>query len=255
MNNISDAEVAASSLFAALRRVKLSPELEEIRDYLFPEGMAPVVQLEEDGRKKRSSAAPWNWSPKTGEIRIFQEPVLPSPPRTGEPKFPSNSGEAVSQPQTKPVNIGVSVSPASPLAFDRITPADINLRYSQTGGAAVADDRITPEEVIECCQALAAAEKANRQFTSLKWFRDNYLATVDFPWARSPQRRQRVLSEAIDLGRIDTKKISNPKSEFPTMTISLNRSMPIPGVAPRFQPIAVRGEAVSTTLLRDRGNN
>jgi hypothetical protein len=251
MNSISDVEVAASSLFAALRKVKLSPELEEIRDYLFPEGMAPVVQLEEDGRKKRSSAAPWNWSPKTGEIRIFQEPVLPTPPRTSEPKVPSNLEEAPGQ-QTKPVTIGVSVSPAPPIGHDRITPADISL---QTGGAAVADDRITPEEVIECCQALAAAEKANRQFTSLKWFRDNYLPTVDFPWTRSPQRRQRVLSEAIDLGRIDTKKISNPKSEFPTMTIGLNRSMPIPGVAPRFQPITVRGEAVSATLLRDRGNN
>jgi hypothetical protein len=230
MNNINEVEIAASSLFAALRHVSLSPELEEIRDYLFPDGMTPVVQLEEDGRKKRSSAAAWNWNPKSGEIRIFLEPVeAPGP-------VDSFARTADSVAATQAVTPSAIAAPVTPSALDN------------------PPDRITPDEVIECCQALAAAEKSNRQFIALKWFRDSYLATVDFSWARSSQRRQRVLSEAIDLGRIDAKKIANPKSEFPTMTISLNRSMPIPGVAPRFQPVTVRGEAVSAALLRDRGS-
>jgi hypothetical protein len=102
---------------------------------------------------------------------------------------------------------------------------------------------------------LAAAEKSNRQFIALKWFRDDFLATVDLPWATSIQRRQRVLSQAIEMGKINAKKIPNPRTpQFPTTAISLNRSMPTPGVPPRFQPVGIRGEAASTTLLRDRGS-
>jgi hypothetical protein len=232
MNTISEREEAASALFEVLRKIPLSPELSETRDYLFPEGLSPVVQLEEDGRKKRSSAAAWNWNAKTGEIRIYLEPIA-----------------AAAEPQSEvPAAAPPSPVEAASAGTQTDAPAPTSIKVELT------EDGITSQEVIECCQALAAAERSNRQFIALKWFRDDFLATVDFRWAKEPQRRQRVLSHTIDLGRIDAKKIPNPKSNFPTTTISLNRLIPTPGVAPRFQPIAVRGEPVSVTLLRDRGS-
>jgi hypothetical protein len=231
MNTISEVEAAASALFEALRNIPLSPELTEARDYLFPDGLTPVVQLEEDGRKKRSSAAAWNWNPKTGEIRIYLDPAA-----------------SVAKPQPEILPAPPQPLETTPASVPPDIPAPAAIKVEST------EDGITSQEVIECCQALAVAERSNRQFIALKWFRDDFLATVDFPWAKGPQRRQRVLSHTIDLGRIDAKKIPNPKSNFPTTTISLNRLIPTPGVAPRFQPIAVRGEPVSVTLLRDRGS-
>ena len=228
MNSIAEVESAAASLLEALRTLPLNSEQSQIRDFLFPDGMTLVVQLEEDGRKKRSSAAAWNWNPKSGEIRIFLEPATGS--------------TVISEPEIS----------APPLAVKEQPPvANLSANAQST---LIDKDAVTPDEVIQCCQALDSAEKSNRQFIALKWFRDIFLPTVDFVWARSSHRRQRVLSQAIDMGRIQAKKIANPKSTFPTMTVTLDRTMPIPGIGSRFQPIIVRGEPVSTTLLRDRGS-
>lgn len=232
MKTINEVESVVPALLEVLRNVPLSPELAEAREYLLPKGFTPVVQLEEDGRKKRSSAAARNWTPTTGEIRIYFDPDV-----------------EISKPQAvPPVQRPIYSVPSEPSTHFETAKA-----ISPSVPEEEVAEEVSPQEVIECCQALAAAERSNRQFIALKWFRDDFLATVDFAWAKSPHRRQRVLSHAIDIGRIDAKKIPNPKSNFPTTTISLNRSIPTPGVAPRFQPIAVRGEAVSTTLLRDRG--
>lgn len=239
MKTISEVEATVQAGLEALRNVPLSPEITLALKFLLPEGLSPVVQFEEDGRKKRSSAAASNWNPRTGEIRIYFDPIS----AVGEQKadlnpLPSSSGLGTSQ------GVHVPVQPLKPQG-----------RPSQATRPENASDVVSPQEIIECCQALAAAEKSNRQFIALKWFRDDFLATVDLPWSTSVQRRQRVLSQAIDLGKIDAKKIPNPRAaQFPTTAISLNRSMPTPGVSPRFQPVAIRGEAASTTLLRDRGS-
>ncbi|MEO6807075.1 MAG: hypothetical protein ABI286_12200 [Edaphobacter sp.] len=241
MKTISEAEANVQAGLEALRNVPLSPEITSALKFLLPDGLTPVVQFEEEGRKKRSSASANNWNPRTGEIRIYFDPI---------------SAVSEDKPDLNPLP---SLTPAKIDAAQSIHPQTPPLKTqslpSQTPHSDNAADTVSPQEIIECCQALAAAEKSNRQFIALKWFRDDFLATVDFPWAKSLQRRQRVLSHAIDLGRIDAKKIPNPRApQFPTTTISLNRSMPTPGVPPRFQPVAIRGEAASTTLLRDRGS-
>jgi hypothetical protein len=239
MKTISDAEAKVQAGLEALRNIPLSPEITLALKFLLPDGLSPIVQFEEDGRKKRSSAAASNWNPRTGEIRIYFDPI-------------STVGEQKTDPNSLPS------SPESGVAEDvhlPIQPLKAQGQPSQTTHPENASDPVTPQEIIECCQALAAAEKSNRQFIALKWFRDDFLATVDLPWATSLQRRQRVLSQAIDMGKIDAKKIPNPRApQFPTTTISLNRSIPTPGVPPRFQPVAIRGEAASATLLRDRGS-
>lgn len=221
---IQEVEQRIPALLSALSAVKLTPELEEVRNFLFPPDFIPVIQLEKGGRKMRSTAAAWNWTPETGDVRIYFDPT----PTETEP------------------------SPAAPSVSSEFLPADLEDGPSSAGAEVVV--AVSPHEVIECCQSLAVAERSpNRQFVSLKWFRENFLTTVDFPWAQTPEGRHRVLSYAIGLGRIETKKIANPKSNFPTTAINLNQTLPTVGVIPRFQPIPIRGEPGSVTLLRDRG--
>lgn len=213
MQTISELEVSLQAALEALRDVSLAPEITPAREMLIPDGLSPVVELvSENGRRKRSTAAAWNWNPHSDRIMISFRPIASDI---------SGNNKSSSSPS------------------------------SQGSGKT---DYLNRDEIIECCQALADAERTNRQFIALKWFRDDFLPTKPFSWVNSPERRQRVLADAIAEGKIETKKIPNPKApQFPTTTLQLNRSIPTPGVAPRFQPVAIRGESASATLLRDRG--
>lgn len=236
MQTINDLVISAQASLEAMRKLELNPDAEAARELLLPDGLSPVVELiSENGRRKRGNAASWNWNPQTDRIVISFRAIDTA--NGAPPTAPAESPSPEKHPDNpvKTMCAGLEIKPV----------------HRQI---EVVPDSVTPQEVVECCQALASAERSNRQFIALTWFRDDFLSTVDFAWAKSSQRRQRVLSEAINIGRIDAKKIPNPRSNFPTTTISLNRSVPTPGVAPRFQPVAVRGEAVSTTLLRDRGS-
>jgi len=237
MQTINELETSAQAGLEALRDLELKSEAAVALELLLPEGLTPVVELvSENGRRKRGSAAAWNWNPQSDRIVIsFKvtngnyaagEVATPAPPSSPPPpkETREHPGQGLEMPQALPPTEALS-------------------------------DIVSAQEIIECCQALASAERSNRQFIALKWFRDDFLATVDYAWTRSPQRRQRVLSQAIDIGRIEARKINNPKApQFPTTTITLNRSIPTPGVPPRFQPVTIRGESASKTLLRDRGN-
>jgi hypothetical protein len=230
MNTINDLELSVQAGIEALRDIELNLSAASAREVLLPEGLTPVVELVSDSlRRKRSSAAAWNWNPQTDRIIISFRPISSSQ----------------SEPETKP---------AAP-PEERKGPGSLSNDFPSTVNQSPASpDCVTSQEIVECCQALATAERSNRQFIALKWFRDDFLMTVDYAWAQNPQRRQRVLSHAIDIGRIETKKLHNPKApQFPTTTISLNRSVPTPGVPPRFHPVSIRGESASATLLRDRG--
>ena len=54
----------------ALRRAPMNDAITRALGFLVPEGFAPVVQLEEEGRKKRANSAASNWDPEKGEIVI-----------------------------------------------------------------------------------------------------------------------------------------------------------------------------------------
>src|SRR5271168_2903684 len=183
METISEVEAKVQAGLEALRNVPLSPEITLALKFLLPDGLSPVVQFEEDGRKKRSSAAASNWNPRTGEIRIYFDPIS----AVGEQKTDSSPLQRSGLGATQDVH-----TPVQPLK-----PQGLPSQATHAESASV-----SPQEIVECCQALAAAEKSNRQFIALKWFRDDFLATVDLPWATSIQRRQRVLSQAIEMGKI-----------------------------------------------------
>ncbi len=232
ISTISDVENLVQSGIEALRNLPLSEEIALALQYIAPEGYLPVIQLEEHGRKKRSTAAASNWSPETGEIHIYFE------------KKKSDSGQPKGT--VAPI-LSPSIAAAPP-------PQTVHGARASAARQVTSVEPVTAAEVAQCCQALNQAENSGRHFIAIKWFRDAFLTAQGFPWTASDQRRQQVLAHAIETGRIQSKKIPNPRSpQFPTTTITLNRSVSTPAIAPRFQPVPVRGEPVSATLIRDRG--
>jgi hypothetical protein len=121
----------------------------------------------------------------------------------------------------------------------------------------------TPGPLSDLIHALDRAESTpGYRFVALKWFRDVRLLDEGFPWAQSEAARRNVLREAIDKRMILTNRVENPKSpQFPVTAIRLNRLFPevqrILGKAEAagedFNPMDIRGEGLSTTVLRDRG--
>jgi hypothetical protein len=219
LSTINDVENIIQEGLEALRNAPLSDKITAALNFLAPEGFTPVIQLEEDGRKKRNTAAASNWSPENGEILIYFEP---------------KAGTSVSV-----ARLDDSRLPKSPV------PSLI----------AAEQVDVSPDEVKQCCEALAEAEKAGKLFVALTWFRDKDLPRHHLPWTASAVARQKVLARAIESGAILLKKIPNPKSDFPTTTVSLNRSGEMQQVVtPRFRPVPVRGESISATIMRERGS-
>lgn len=252
--NIHDLEVAVQAGLEALRTITLDKQAESAKTWLLPNGYTPIVELRNHKwRKKRSTAVARNWDPAEDRIVISFRSVVGRAPTSGEAAFSIPS--TITSPSTTlpPADLDagdVKKRERGKFIAELDNPA-VNIPESKVESAIA----VTAQEVIECCQVLAHAERSNKHFIGLKWFRDELLATVGYEWARSPQGRQQVLSNAIAMGRIDTKKIPNPKlSAYPTTGITLNRAVPIPGVTSRFNPVPIRGESASITLLGDRGS-
>jgi hypothetical protein len=224
---------AEKSIQAALESLRSTPQTREIStilDLLVPKGYHLVVELQEDGRKKRRTASIENWSPETGEILIY---------------FSRDSQE--DYPQERRIE----------------PPASLNLRaYSPEAHRApifpaqrpVSHSTVNPSPIQQLCNTLEEVERQGRSFVALKWFRDDVLPSKGFSWAINSEERQAVLAEAVESGAVVTSKIPNPRSPFPTTTIRLNRSRATNPVGQRrYAPVPVQGEPLSTTILRDRG--
>jgi hypothetical protein len=168
-------------------------------------------------RKKRHNASAGNWSPESGEIRVSFEPSAEAP--------------------------GIS---ARQIAKERVEEAKVQL----PSGA-----------LCDLIRHLDRAEsKPGYGFVALKWFRDAVLPAVRPEWADSDVRNG-ALREALDKRLVLTSKVPNPKSpEFPVTAIRVNRSLAetrailgspeTAGVG--FQPVEIRGEPISATILRER---
>ncbi len=220
-STISEVEESIRQSLEGLRNIPFSEEVKAGLSFLLRPGYRPVIQLEEDGRKKRSNASASNWNPETGEIVIFFEREDASQSGHSRDEHPSPEPQAHSG---QPANFSIA-------------------------------SEVTSLQVQQCCEALADAEKAGKAFIALKWFRDDALQSHHYPWGEDAEMRQRVLATAIEVGSIRTSKIPNPKNpQFPTTTVSLNRERPQSGVTPRFNPVPVKGEPVSYTIMRDRGS-
>ena len=224
MKNVNSIEGRENSLENALLNLSqsaISGEDTESFGFFFRPGFRPVVELRQDGRKRRKSASDDSWDPATGEIFIYFEAM----PESSAVKLPTASAVTIAPPQ--PANEEQSLS-------------------SQVSFAA--------KEMVR--YLMEAESTSGHTFVALKWFRDEFLPSRG--WGEGVSERQRVLTEAIESGMIVTSKVANPKMPlYPTTSIRVNRAHPAiitkPASVSRFRPIQVQGEPFSATLLRDRG--
>jgi hypothetical protein len=185
---------------------------------LLHDGFTAVPRLYgEEKKKKKNAAFKGNWNPETDSIYIHFEPIQDSKTPLQEPA-----------PRT----------------------SEVSTNSTKSDGMA------------DLIRALDRAEaRPGFNFVALKWFRDTALLSEGFAWAQVESARKSLLSEAIERRLILTNSVPNPKSpQFPVTAIRLNRLMPeviaILGSGdsrvPDFQPVVIRGENLSTTVLRDR---
>ena len=177
------------------------------------------------------------WNPETARITIYYERLASD----NRAEFPYSQGNAVAARQSAPH-----------LTPSHETSSRANENQSATGDVS----EVTPLQIRQCCEALDEAEKANKPFIGLQWFRDHVLTARAYSWADSVTCRKDVLTKAIEVGAIITTPVPNPKDpQRPTTSIKLNRdSIYAQAVKPRFQPIRAKGGAsASEIILRDRG--
>jgi hypothetical protein len=130
------------------------------------------------------------------------------------------------------------------------------------GEAIKKESTPSSDPISDLVRALDRAEsRPGYQFVALKWFRDVFLPGEGFAWAQPEASRQNVLREAIERRLILTSKVPNPKTpQFPVTAIRLNRlyadTQAILGKRgisnTEFDPVEIRGESLSTTVLRER---
>ncbi len=204
-------------------QTKVTQALKEVG--LLPDGYRCRVRLHGKERDKRRTASfATNWSPDTDSINIRFKPVEEQPEE-------NNAANTQGTPILVPGNAATSAgSPRDPMS-----------------------DLVCTLDRLE--------SRPGYDFVALKWFRDTALPGEGFSWANADSERQNILREAIDKRMILTSKVPNPRSpQFPVTAIRLNRLLPdvkaILGTEndglPDFQPIAIRGENLSATILRDR---
>jgi hypothetical protein len=260
---ISDIEKTVQDGLEALRDAPLNDQITAALKFLTPPGYRPIAQLEEDGRKKRSTAAASNWNPATCEIVIYFEPIPLSR------SINSSDGEDVSFGSSS-TQSGMQVTPDVQLPHSiprpnrdlSVTGSHVVKRSVSIGKPSESQDpplartEVSSLELQQCCEVLAESEKAGKSFIALKWFRDTALVASGHQWAESLSYRQAVVTKAIEAGALITSTIPNPKApQYPTTTVKLNReSEYAKTVTRRFQPIRPRGgESASEIILRDRG--
>lgn len=189
-----------------------------------------VSLLSADGRKKRSNASAHTWAPESGRMQVWLEP---------------SSAEKTTPEATRPAEV-LSVAQGTQAPTFRSTTSP--------------KVYVHPAEA-ELLRALDHAESIpGWSFVSLKKFRDEILPTADVPSIRTDVERQSVLRSAIDKRLILKKPVPNPKSpQFPVTSIRVNRLLPevqevlgLPKGNLDFHPIHIKGEPLSTTILRER---
>jgi hypothetical protein len=202
---------------------KLADALKELN--LLPQGYRFSVRLHGKSKdKKRNASFETSWVPDTDTIYISFERIP----------------QSAQQPARSAVPAVTTVTSPEPGLVESDKISDLVRALDR------AEARREPSDAF----ALGALSRAATA-----------LPLEGFAWVSVDSERRRILSEAIDRRLILLNKIPNPKSpQFPVTTIRLNRLVPevkaILGdrdtVSADFQPVVIRGENLSTTVLRDR---
>jgi len=191
---------------------------------LLPEGYTHRVRFHGKAKDKKRTASADNFPSESDSIRIWFEPVE-SAPQQPEATVIAPAGDSRANPR------GQRATPASDPVSDLVGALD------------------------------RAEARPGYDFVALKWFRDAALPAEGFSWTSSDAARQNILRSAIERRLVLTSKVPNPKSPaFPVTAVRLNRLMPevkaILGRADErsldFSPVEIRGEGLSSTVLRER---
>ena len=225
MNTVDQAE---RKLESEISRLIITPA--SCLHSLIPHDYQPRVSLHDaSGRKKRRDASMECWSPRSGEIRICFAPSPGQLPPEREP-------DTVQAPPADPAGPLASAGGSPPLA-------------SAPGSSGALTQLVRALDQTEARPGL--------QFVALKWFRSSILDREGF----SESEGQAVLEKAIDARLVLTSKVPNPgKPQFPVTAIRLNRMHPqvqailgrTAAAADDFDPVAIPGENLSATVLRER---
>lgn len=189
-----------------------------------------VSLVDAKGRKKRSDAKADNWSPDSGCVQVWFEPLDAA-------KAGPGSQGARFQHTTESPSATQAPSESTPPASSNAEP-----------GMAVV------------IKALAHAEATpGWSFVSLRKFQNEILPAEGSEL--SPIDQRHFLGRGISEKLILTSKVANPKDpRFPVTTIRLNRLNDVvqsvlgrPSTkTPSFAPIHIKGEPLSVTILRER---
>lgn len=242
---------ALEALSSNLRSSPMSPlarQIGEALGILVPTGYHPVVELQENGRRKRRTASADNWTPETGEILIsFTKDSSSAHHLSKQAEAHSREYGTTSNWQ----NVNQREVNTSNAVQSQARMANQTDAFAHSSGPAAGSSDSRERDL---CHALEKVEREGRAFVALKWFRDEVLPSTGLAWASDAEQRQAVLATAIAAGLIVTSRVPNPRSPFPTTAIRLNRA-PTSSQGPgrRYSPIRVQGDPLSSTILRDRG--
>lgn len=197
---------------ALLIAVETNPDLA----WLVRNEWVPVVQLRENGRKKRADAKGDYWSPETGEVfvtfqqlgdRVKGKMTARAEEVLGKPEYHEKSGQR-----------GSHVIPTPTLA-----PANTPVPNGEQPLASAG--RMENPEVLDLLQHLHNAETQEKQrggdWVALTRFRDQFVSPVA-PWF---MRRNELLQYCLGAGFIEKGKAPNPyKPAYPVTTVKLSPS-------------------------------
>jgi hypothetical protein len=254
--SVQGALEALPSILRSSPSTPVTRQIGEALSILAPAGYHPVVELQENGRRKRRTARADNWSPETGEILIsFSKDSSSEQPqeREAEPPRAQFVGPRTREFHAIPERqrLREADSPAHRIAVSQSARPPAPLRHQESEAVSATPPDFREEEL---CHALDEVERQGRAFIALKRFRDDVLPSKGFSWTLDAEQRQGVLAAAIEKGLIVTSRIPNPRSPFPTTAIRLNRTRFAGGSETRrFSPVRIHGEPLSSTILRDRG--
>jgi len=228
------------------------------------------LDLGQERRKKRNASAE-SWSPETGEIHIHFErnpAASTSHPVANPPALSTIEKESFRRfctacyLETEEISCPRCGKPTTPSRDIKRSPRVASEDRRAGAGPLKKPATLAPDPLSDLIRALDRAEsRPGYHFVALKWFRDAALLEEAFPWAQSDPARREVLRDAIEKRLILTGRIPNPRApQFPVTSIRLNRLLPevqaILGTSgpagEDFHPVEIRGESLSTTILRER---
>ncbi|MGB8887629.1 MAG: hypothetical protein WCC87_12955 [Candidatus Korobacteraceae bacterium] len=213
--------------------------------YAVPQQRQPHVTLSDaKGRKKKRNASADNWSAESGQIVVRYESIPQEDKHLDSQSFRGigNASQAQDRESSEQASDGkTSMHPAE------MHPAEMH-----------------PAEA-QLVRALDRAEsRPGWNFVPLRKFRDEILPLESpelIPSLRTDVEQKHILQSAIDKRYVLVGKVPNPKApQFPVTTIRLNRLIPEVAAALgqrggndlEFAPVEIRGEPLSTTILRER---